>query len=118
MDSIGEIKVAMESLKSAITNVGTTVNTLRAEVSEMRNDMTRFKDGIKETVRQVVEDCLEKSFPRFATMLDMDSKGHSTSEHSTVEEHKLINDEEDLFAFNKTLSSKQVFDDYVSYVMC
>ncbi|XP_021703770.1 uncharacterized protein LOC110677188 [Aedes aegypti] len=115
MDSIGEIKIAMESLKSAITNVGTTVNTLRAEVSEMRNDMTRFKDGIKETVRQVVEDCLEKSFPRFATMLDMDSKGHSTSEHSSVEEHKLINDEKDLFVFNKTLSSKQVFDDYVKY---
>lgn len=115
VDSVGEMKIVMESLKSEVANLGTAVNSLRAEVIDMRDGMNHFKQGIADTVRQEMEKCLAENFPRFATMLTMEKNDPPPTDSKPVEEHKLINDEDDLNEFNRTLGNKQVFDDYVSF---
>lgn len=122
MDPFAEIKNMMKSMMSEITKLGTAVSTLSTEVADMRNELTQTKQHIIETmnasVRRVVEDCLEKSFPRFATMLDMDRRDQpEPQEGKLVEEHKHINDEDDLINFNKMLASKHVFEEYVSFMI-
>ncbi|XP_062556649.1 uncharacterized protein LOC134221474 [Armigeres subalbatus] len=114
------INVAITSMKSDVEKLGTSVSELKADVILIRNELTSLKgditDLISTSIRQVVEDCLAKSFPRFAAMVEMDRRDQSTShDGKLVEEHKLINVEDELVEFNKLLANKQVFEDYVKY---
>ncbi|XP_055543777.1 uncharacterized protein LOC129729292 [Wyeomyia smithii] len=120
VDSLGEITSVVTSLKSNITELGSAVTTLRTEVTDMRNEMIQMKldiiEGIKTSIRQVVEDCLDKSFPRFATMLHMDCRDESKPQAgNSVEEHRHINDKDDLINFNKMLANEHVFEEYIKY---
>ncbi|XP_055539568.1 uncharacterized protein LOC129726644 [Wyeomyia smithii] len=120
VDSLGEITSVVTSLKSNITELGSAVTTSRTEVTDMRNEMIQMKldiiEGIKTSIRQVVEDCLDKSFPRFATMLHMDCRDESKPQAgNSIEEHRHINDKDDLINFNKMLANKHVFEEYIKY---
>ncbi|XP_058448998.1 uncharacterized protein LOC131428960 [Malaya genurostris] len=108
--------ITMVPLKSEVT-LRETLTILKTEVTAMRNEMTQLKSDITVSIRLAVEDCLEKSFQRFATILDMERKvaSHVLCEVNIAEEHKLIDDEDDLINFNKKLASKQVREEYIKY---
>ncbi|XP_055522730.1 uncharacterized protein LOC129716909 [Wyeomyia smithii] len=120
VDSLSEIASVVTSLKSNTTELGSAVTTLRTDVTDMRNEMIQMKqdiiEGIKISIRQVVEDCLNRSFPRFATMLHMDCGDESKPQAgNSVEEHRHINDKDDLINFIKILANKHVFEEYIKY---
>ncbi|XP_058448682.1 uncharacterized protein LOC131428654 [Malaya genurostris] len=110
------VAITMVPLKSEVT-LRETLTILKTEVTAMRNEMTQLKSDITVSIRLAVEDCLEKSFQRFATILDMERKvaSHVLCEVNIAEEHKLIDDEDDLINFNKKLASKQVREEYIKY---
>lgn len=114
-----ELKVAISTLKSEVSTLGTSVTSLKTDVQGMRDEMVQMKKAIVEAVnqsaRQAVEDCLGENFPRFAAMLDMNRNHQPASEEDkSVENHRLVDDEDDLTEFNKMLARKELFDEYVS----
>lgn len=120
--SFGEIISGMTSLNSEITKLNIALATLRTEMTDMKNQMTNIKPdlihSINTSVKQVMEDCLEKSFSRFAAMLDMDKRVQSApQEGKLVEDHERVNSEQDLVNFNKMMDDKQVFEEYVSFIL-